>query len=253
MFQTAFVNKNIVLYLNNNNFFANNILGDEMIITIIRTFILYIFVTLGIRLMGKRQIGDMQPNELVVTLLISEIAAIPLQDTSQPILDGVVAIFVLVILEIIISVISMKSMFMRKIMNGKSAVIIKNGVIDQHVMRRVRMTVLDLVELLRGQNVFDISTVAFAVLEVNGELSVLLKSSEQPVTAGDLNIEKSKEALPLPVISDGKIIKESLEALEIKEQDIIDKLNANNTEVKNVFLMSLDRYDNFSITKMRKD
>lgn len=253
MFQTAFVNKNIVLYLNNNNFFANNILGDEMIITIIRTFILYIFVTLGIRLMGKRQIGDMQPNELVVTLLISEIAAIPLQDTSQPILDGVVAIFVLVILEIIISVISMKSMFMRKVMNGKSAVIIKNGVIDQHVMRRVRMTVLDLVELLRGQNVFDISTVAFAVLEVNGELSVLLKSSEQPVTAGDLNIKKSKEALPLPVISDGKIIKESLEALEIKEQDIIDKLNANNTEVKNVFLMSLDRYDNFSITKMRKD
>lgn len=224
-----------------------------MIITIIRTFILYIFVTLGIRLMGKRQIGDMQPNELVVTLLISEIAAIPLQDTSQPILDGVVAIFVLVILEIIISVISMKSMFMRKIMNGKSAVIIKNGVIDQNVMRRVRMTVLDLVELLRGQNVFDISTVAFAVLEVNGELSVLLKSSEQPATAGDLKIKKSKEALPLPVISDGKIIKESLEALEIEEKDVIDKLTANNTEVKNVFLMSLDRYDNFSITKMRKD
>lgn len=203
--------------------------------------------------MGKRQIGDMQPNELVVTLLISEIAAIPLQDTSQPILDGVVAIFVLVILEIIISVISMKSMFMRKIMNGKSAVIIKNGVIDQNVMRRVRMTVLDLVELLRGQNVFDISTVAFAVLEVNGELSVLLKSSEQPATAGDLKIKKSKEALPLPVISDGKIIKESLEALEIEEKDVIDKLTANNTEVKNVFLMSLDRYDNFSITKMRKD
>lgn len=203
--------------------------------------------------MGKRQIGDMQPNELVVTLLISEIAAIPLQDTSQPILDGVVAIFVLVILEIIISVISMKSMFMRKIMNGKSAVIIKNGVIDQNVMRRVRMTVLDLVELLRGQNVFDISTVAFAVLEVNGELSVLLKSSEQPATAGDLKIKKSKEALPLPVISDGKIIKESLEALEIEEKDVIDKLTANNTKVKNVFLMSLDRYDNFSITKMRKD
>lgn len=154
MFQTAFVNKNIVLYLNNNNFFANNILGDEMIITIIRTFILYIFVTLGIRLMGKRQIGDMRPNELVVTLLISEIAAIPLQDTSRPILDGVVAIFVLVILEIIISVISMKSMFMRKIMNGKSAVIIKNGVIDQHVMRRVRMTVLDLVELLARAECF---------------------------------------------------------------------------------------------------
>ena len=122
-----------------------------MIITITRTIVLYIFVTLGIRLMGKRQIGEMQPNELVITLLISEIAAIPLQDTSQPILNGVVAIFMLVILEIIISVITMKSLYVRKIMNGKSAVIIKNGVIDQNMMRQVRMTVLDLVELLRGQ------------------------------------------------------------------------------------------------------
>ena len=223
-----------------------------MIITIIRTVILYIFVTLGIRLMGKRQIGEMQPNELVVTLLISEIAAIPLQDTSQPIIDGVVAIFMLVILEIIISVISMKSMFMRKIMNGKSAVIIKNGVIDQNVMRRVRMTVLDLVELLRGQNVFDISTVAFAVLEVNGNLSVLLKSPEQPATAGDLNIEKEDALLPLPVISDGKIIKESLGALEIDETDVTETVKANKTEVKKVFLMTMDRYKNISIIKMRE-
>ena len=223
-----------------------------MIITIIRTVILYVFVTLGIRLMGKRQIGEMQPNELVVTLLISEIAAIPLQDTSQPIIDGVVAIFMLVILEIIISVISMKSMFMRKIMNGKSAVIIKNGVIDQNVMRRVRMTVLDLVELLRGQNVFDISTVAFAVLEVNGNLSVLLKSPEQPATAGDLNIEKDNAVLPLPVISDGKIIKESLGALEIDENDVTETVKANKTEVKKVFLMTMDRYKNISIIKMRE-
>ena len=223
-----------------------------MIITIVRTVILYVFVTLGIRLMGKRQIGEMQPNELVVTLLISEIAAIPLQDTSQPIIDGVVAIFMLVILEIIISVISMKSMFMRKMMNGKSAVIIKNGVIDQNVMRRVRMTVLDLVELLRGQNVFDISTVAFAVLEVNGNLSVLLKAPEQPATASDLNIEKENAVLPLPVISDGKIIKESLDALEIDENDITEKVKANNTEVKKVFLMTMDRYQNVSIIKMRE-
>lgn len=223
-----------------------------MIITIIRTVILYVFVTLGIRLMGKRQIGEMQPNELVVTLLISEIAAIPLQDTSQPIIDGVVAIFMLVILEIIISVISMKSMFMRKMMNGKSAVIIKNGVIDQNVMRRVRMTVLDLVELLRGQNVFDISTVAFAVLEVNGNLSVLLKAPEQPATASDLNIEKENAVLPLPVISDGKIIKESLDALEIDENDITERVKANHTEVKKVFLMTMDRYKNVSIIKMRE-
>lgn len=221
-----------------------------MIITITRTIILYIFVTLGIRLMGKRQIGEMQPNELVVTLLISEIAAIPLQDTSQPILNGVVAIFMLVILEILISVISMKSLFMRKIMNGKSAVIIKNGVIDQQMMKSVRMTVLDLVELLRGQDVFDISTVAFAVLEVNGNLSVLLKSSEQPATAADLNVKKDKALLPLPVISDGKIIKESLEAIGTDEGTVRKMLKGDN--VSDIFLMTMDRDGNHSIIKQRK-
>lgn len=221
-----------------------------MIITITRTIILYIFVTLGIRLMGKRQIGEMQPNELVVTLLISEIAAIPLQDTSQPILNGVVAIFMLVILELLISVISMKSLFMRKIMNGKSAVIIKNGVIDQQMMKSVRMTVLDLVELLRGQDVFDISTVAFAVLEVNGNLSVLLKSSEQPATAADLNVKKDKALLPLPVISDGKIIKESLEAIGTDESSVLKMLKGDN--VSDIFLMTMDRDGNHSIIKQRK-
>lgn len=222
-----------------------------MIITITRTIVLYIFVTLGIRLMGKRQIGEMQPNELVITLLISEIAAIPLQDTSQPILNGVVAIFMLVILEIIISVITMKSLYVRKIMNGKSAVIIKNGVIDQNMMRQVRMTVLDLVELLRGQEVFDISTVAYAVLEVNGNLSVLLKSSEQPVTVKDIDIKKEKATLPLPVISDGKIIRESLDALEISEEDIKSTVKKNSSDIKDVFLMTMDRYGETSLIKMR--
>lgn len=222
-----------------------------MIITITRTVILYIFVTLGIRLMGKRQIGEMQPNELVVTLLISEIAAIPLQDTSQPILDGVVAIFTLVILEIIISVTAMKSIIVRKLMNGKSAVIIKNGVVDQQAMKNVRMTVLDLVELLRGQNVFDISTVAFAVLEVNGNLSILLKSSEQPATSGDLKLNKEAAVLPLPVISDGKLINESLKALETDSGKIKKILDDNDTVIENVFLMTMDRDAKFTLIKKR--
>lgn len=220
-----------------------------LITTIIRTIILYAFITFAIRIMGKRQIGDMQPNELVITLLISEIAAIPLQDISQPILSGVVAIFMLIVLEIIMSVLSMKSITVRRFMNGKSAVIIKNGVIDQNVMKDVRMTVLDLVELLRGQNVFDISAVAFAVLEVNGNLSVLLKGGEQPVTAKDLGIKKEKESLPLPVISDGKILSDSLKALNITNEDILKKVKANKTEVNNVFLMTLDRYDNICLIK----
>jgi uncharacterized membrane protein YcaP (DUF421 family) len=199
--------------------------------------------------MGKRQIGDMQPNELVITLLISEIVAIPLQDITQPILSGVVAIFMLIVLEIVMSVLSMKSITVRKFMSGNSVVIINNGVVDQKAMKNVRMTVLDLIEQLRGQNVFDISTVAFAVLEVNGELSVLLKGGDQPLTAKDMGIKKDRAALPLPVISDGKILDDSLKALGITTHTLEKKLKANQTEVSRVFLMTLDRYDNIRIVK----
>lgn len=223
-----------------------------MITVILRTAILYVFVTIAIRIMGKKQIGDMQPNELVVTLLLSEIAAIPLQDTSQPILNGVMAIFVLVVLEIVISVLALKSSKIRRLMNGQSVVIIKNGVIDQHAMKRVRMTVLDLIELLRMQNVFDITTVAFAVLEVNGELSVLLKSMYQPATYKDLDKKRPDAALlPLPVITDGKIVHDSLQALEITASQIDTILKNNNTSLNQVFLLTLDRKQNMTLIKMR--
>ncbi len=217
---------------------------------IIRTIVMYIVVTFAIRVMGKRQVGDMQPNELVITLLISEIAAIPLQDTKQPIITGIIAIFLLIILEIFVSFLTMKCFFLRKVMSGKSAVIIKNGVIDQKQMEEVRMTVLDLVELLRGKDIFNIDDVAFAVLEVNGDLSVLLKSEMQTATKQDVKATKENEGLPLPVISDGKIIKESLKALELNENDLYNIINRKGLMVKDIFLMTLDRYKNQKIVIM---
>ncbi len=220
-----------------------------MFTALIRTLFFYLVITIAIRLMGKRQIGDMQPNELVVTLLISELAAIPLQDMDQPILSGISAIVFLVIIEILVSVASLKSFFVRKIINGQSVVIIKNGAVDQKAMQDVRMTVLDLVELLRGQEVFDISQVAFAVLEVNGELSVLLKNDEQPVTKKEAGIKTEADALPLPVITDGKIVKESLKALEISNKNITDRLKKKKLTPENVFLMTLDRNGTENIVK----
>ncbi len=212
-----------------------------MLITVIRTAVVYFFVTLAIRLMGKRQIGDMQPNELVITLLISEIAAIPLQDSSQPVLNGIVAIFILVILEIIISVLTMKSLKIRKIMSGNSAVVIKNGVIDQKMLKKVRLTVMDLIELLRGQGYFKVDNIAYAILEVNGSLSVVEKSKYRPVQTGDLKqIKVEKATLPLPVISDGRIISESLKALDVTPFDLEQLIFP--TLPKDVFLMTLDRY-----------
>ena len=223
-----------------------------LITTIVRTIVLYVFLTFGVRLMGKRQIGDMQPNELVITLLISEIAAIPLQDTTQPLLFGIAAIFMLVVLEIVMSVLAMKFSKIRKIMSGRSVVVIKNGEIDQKAMKDVRMTVLDLIELLRGQNVFDISTIAFAVLEVNGDLSVLLKSEEQTATAKDLKLTPKPAMLQLPVITDGKLERDSLDALKVTEAEINKLLKINKTTLKNVFLMTMDRNKNISIVNKRE-
>lgn len=218
-----------------------------MISIVFRTIILYVVVTIAIRLMGKRQIGDMQPNELVVTLLISEIAAIPLQDSDQPVSVGIAAILVLVFLEIIISVLSMKSFFIRKLLNGKSVVIIKNGVVDQQAMRNVRMTVIDLIELLRNQDVFNISDVAFAVLEVNGNLSILLKKDAQTVTTKDIDLKLPADNLPLPVVSDGKIIYESLKALQTNIEKLNNIIKKEKTSVKKIFLMTLDRDANYTI------
>ena len=199
--------------------------------------------------MGKRQIGEMQPGELVVTLLISDIASMPLQDTDQPVLLGVSAIFTLVTLEIALSLLSLKSLSVRKLLSGKSAILIKDGVIDKRELKQVRMTVLDLVEMLRGQNVFDISTVSFAVLETGGNLSVLLKAKDQPATVADVGKKKDKAQLSLPVISDGRLLSDSISALGFTEKEVREKLKPKKLKPAEVFLMTLDAGGNMNIVK----
>ncbi len=173
----------------------------------------------------------------------------PLQDTDQPILFGVSAIFTLVLLEILISIIALKSFFVRKLLSGKSAILIKDGIIDQKELKKVRITVLDLVEMLRGQQVFDISTVSFAVLETGGSISVLLKSKSQPATVGDIKVQKGPTELPLPVISDGKVLPESLSALGISKSEVTVQLAKKGVRPKDVFLMTLDSGGKAEIVK----
>jgi uncharacterized membrane protein YcaP (DUF421 family) len=135
----------------------------------------------------------------------------------------------------------MKSYTLRKIMNGKSAIIIEDGKINQDVMKKLRMTVLDLIELLRGQNVFDVNTVAYAVLEVNGDLNVLLKSNFQPATPTDLNLKTQPSKMQIPIISDGKIIKEAVNSIAKTESEIKEILNSKNLTESSVFLMTMSR------------
>ena len=191
--------------------------------------------------MGKRQIGDMQPTELVVTLLISEIAAIPLQDVSQPISIGLVAIFMLVLLEILASVIILKNLRLRRIFSGKSVAIIKNGVIDQKAMRSVRITVFDLVEMLRMQGIFELDDIESAFLEVNGNLSVRQKPKRTSATPEQLGIEVTDNGIPMTVISDGTVVDSSLKFLNLNRDDLFLLLKKENKTPREIFLMTLNK------------
>ena len=140
-----------------------------MIASVIRTVVLYLVVILCMRIMGKRQVGELQPSDLVVTILISELASVPIQDLNRPITSGVIAIFVLVLLELLLSTLTLKSMFVRKIFEGKASIVIKNGIIDQKMMKKLRITIDDLLEGLRQTGAFLPDDVDFAIMETNAQ------------------------------------------------------------------------------------
>ncbi len=220
-----------------------------MLTIIIRTAILYVLVVFAMRIMGKRQVGDMQPSDLVVTLLISEIAAIPIQDPSNPLLIAIVSVFVLIILEIIISIISMKCGFVNTLTNGRSALVIKNGKLQQKVLRRLRITIPDLIELLRAQGIFDINEVDYAMLESNGSLSVLQKPYYQPAKTGDVCKPQEEGVYPSLVVSDGKVVRRGLYDIGKTKADVFKILNSKSLNIKEVFIMTLDSKGDSTIIK----
>lgn len=211
-----------------------------MLRIIFRTILMYLAVCIAVRLMGKRQIGDMQPTELVVTLLISEIAAIALQDASQPVLIGLASMLVLVVLEILASVLILKNAHLRRIFGGKSIVIIKNGKVDQKAMKSVRMTVFDLVEMLRMQGVFNINEVDSAILEINGNLSVRPKAAFAPAQSHEVTPNPTDGGLPMPVIADGVVIDSSLQFLGLDRQSLNRFLQKRSLQPQSIYLMTLD-------------
>ncbi len=225
-----------------------------MVIAFVRTVILYIFVIVAIRLMGKRQIGELQPSELVVAIMISDLATVPVSDIAIPLFSGIIPIITLVILEVIISFINLKSEKFRNVFTGKPTYLIKNGILQEEEMRKLRYNLEDLLSELRLKDVTDISTVYTAILETNGELSVVVKAPNKTVTAGDLSLNTPQETIPLILVSDGIVrIKHLMEAnkdikwlkKELKKRNI--------TNLKDVFIMSYD--DNGEIflqTKERK-
>ncbi len=210
---------------------------------------LYIVIILAIRIMGKRQIGELQTSELVVTLLISDIAAIPMQDTEQSLLSGIVPILILIVCEIIISIIMLKRAGFRRMICGKPIVIISDGKINQSEMHKLRMSTEDLSEELRQQGIFNLEDVGFAIVETNGKLSVLKKPNKDTPTAEEMGIEIKDKGLEAVVISDGEISKCSLRICGLNREWLIDKLKKENIKLNDVFLMIANRQGEYKIVK----
>jgi len=208
---------------------------------LIRTVILYILLIAGVRLMGKRQVGELEPSELVLSLVIADLAAVPMQDFGIPLAAGVVPILSLLALTMILSVLTMKSIRLRDLLCGRPSIIIRDGTLDQKEMARNRLTVDELLEELRNRGYTDLGTVKYAVLETNGQLSVLPYDSQKPPTARQLGIETEEKPLPHVLISDGRILDHNLKILGYDRAWLQDQLAAHHcSHPRSVFLLLAD-------------
>lgn len=178
---------------------------------IIRSIFIYIIVLFLIRLMGKRQIGEMQPFELVITLVIADLATIPMAEPAIPLIHGIIPLIALVCLHFLISLLCRKSLWFRKVINGRPVILISPDGIDFKALQKLNMNFNDLQEGLRGCNYFNLEEVLYAIIQTNGTLTVIPRAPYAPLTASDLGIEKENACLPIMIISKGKLLKNNAE------------------------------------------
>ena len=213
-----------------------------MSVVFIRAIILYMLLIFSVRLMGKRQIGELQPSELAVTILISNIATLPVEDTGIPLLTGIIPIITLASIDVIMSWLAIKSRAVRRVMSGTPAIIIRDGKLDQKQMRAIRFTVDDLMESLRGQGVFDISEVQFAMVETTGNLSIYQKYPYRNTTNSDMELKGKSINPPEVVIADGDPDGDAMNRLART-------LKKEKTAIGDVFLMTVDSDRNYSLIR----
>jgi uncharacterized membrane protein YcaP (DUF421 family) len=209
-----------------------------MAVIFIRAVILYLLLIFAVRLMGKRQIGELQPTELAITILISNLATLPIEDPGDPLLVGIIPILVLAGLDVLMSQLQFKSRGIRKLMCGKPAVIIRDGIIDQNKMKELRFTNDDLTESLRIQGIFNIDEVQYAVVETTGAVSVYQKYEYQPATNGSVGSTGIDLNPPSSIIDNGKIIIEGLDEAKMTLSDLAKTLHKEGLTPENVFFMS---------------
>ena len=213
-----------------------------MAISLIRSAILYLLVVTMYRLMGKRQIGELQPSELVLAIMISDIASVPMQSVSTPLVSGIIPIIVVMSIEVILSFISQKNHKLRRIITGTPSLIISEGKMVVSEMERLRFNIDDLFEQLRNNGQFDISQIAFAVLETNGNISIMPKELYRPATAEDVGLAPQKATFPANIIKDGEVDKAALKRIGKDENWLSAQLRKEKIgKAKDVFLLCADQ------------
>lgn len=184
-----------------------------MLITFFRAIVLYILVLIVMRFMGKREIGQLQPFELAISIMIADLATIPMAETGVPITNGVIPMLGLLVMHLIISMLNIKSTKAREIICGKPSILIFRGKIDQKVLKRERFTINELEERLRDNNIFNIGDVEYAILETSGQVTVIPKPNKRPTIPEDFNIEPKYEGIPYDLVVDGKVMYSNLEKI----------------------------------------
>ena len=211
-----------------------------MILSYTRTMVLYLVLIAVVRLMGKRQIGQLEPSEFVVAMLVADLAAIPMQDGAISLLNGLVPILTVLAMELILSGLSMRSIRLRKLLCGKPVILIENGKINQRNLKRTQVTLDELSGHLRQKDVLDIQTVQYAILETDGNLSVFPYPAELPASAKDAKIKASKQSLPVTVVSDGRLLKENLRVAKKDGAWLRRVLQERKTTLEDTYLLTVD-------------
>ncbi len=214
-----------------------------MILSYLRTIILYGVLILVIRLMGKRQIGQMEPSEFVVTMLVANLASIPMQDSGIPLFSGLVPILTVLGVELVLATLSLRSIPLRKLLCGKPVILIENGNIMQKNLRKTRVTLDELTGHLREKDVLDLQSVQYAILETNGNLSVFPYPKDRPASAKEAGIQAQKQYMPLTVISDCKLLEENLKKAGKDGAWLQKTLQRYDATVEDTWLLTVDGSD----------
>lgn len=218
-----------------------------MLISLIRALLLYTVVVIVMRIMGKRQLAQLQPFELVVALMIADLAAIPMEDTSKPLLSGLVPIAALLLAELLLSYLTLKSERIRAFVCGSPTIVIEKGKLNYEELKKQRLNLNDLMEQLRSKDIPDLSDVEFAILETGGQLNVIPKSNKRPLTPKDMNIEPPYEDIPYTFIMDGQIHHQNLAKANRDVSWLYQQLNKRNLKTKDIFYAGLDSSGNLEI------